>query len=111
MPARKSTVLRARKSRTTTLPRRTFVMVPSQRSETVQSVPRTVAELWRPRVRKRPLARPRRRRIVRRAARREDRERVDRRPALLRLAHERKLAPLSRSPVSPFALRLRDCTT
>ena len=45
-----------RKSRTATLPRLTVVSVPSQRSVTVQTVPRTVAAEWRPRVRKRPLA-------------------------------------------------------
>ncbi len=45
-----------RKSRTTTLPRLTLVSVPSQRSIVSQIVPRTVAELLRPRVRKRPFA-------------------------------------------------------
>ena len=54
MPARTITVRLRRKSRTTTRPRLTLVSVPSQRSMTSQIVPRTVAELLRPLVRKRP---------------------------------------------------------
>jgi hypothetical protein len=51
-----------------TLPRTTRVSVPSQRSETTQRVPRTVAELKRPEVRKRPLPSPHRWRDLRLAA-------------------------------------------
>ena len=65
MPARRLIVFLRRMSRTATRPRFTRVSVPSQRSVTVQSVPRTVAEEYRPRVRKRPLPLPRRRRTVR----------------------------------------------
>jgi hypothetical protein len=49
------------------LPRTTRVSVPSHRSTVTHFVPRTVAELKRPRVRKRPLLTPQRRRL-RRAA-------------------------------------------
>ena len=61
-----------RLSRTATLPRVTVVRVPSQRSVTVKIVPRTVAEEKRPRVRKRPFAFARRRRIFRRETRRRE---------------------------------------
>jgi hypothetical protein len=57
-PAFTVTVLLALKSRTRTVPRVTFVSVPSQRSWTSQIVPRTVAELYLPLVRKRPLPLP-----------------------------------------------------
>src|SRR3954447_21337890 len=43
------------RSRTTTLPFDTFVVVPEQLSFTRYWVPRTVAVEWRPRVRKRPF--------------------------------------------------------
>ena len=52
-------------SRTVTVPRTTRVSVPSQRSMTTQRVPRTVAELKRPPVRKRPLPSPHRWRYLR----------------------------------------------
>ena len=51
-----------------TVPRTTRVSVPSQRSVTTQRVPRTVAELKRPEVRKRPLPSPHRWRDLRLAA-------------------------------------------
>ena len=63
MPARTVMFFLRRKSRTMTVPRFTLVRVPSQRSVTSQIVPRTVAELFRPLVRKRPLAFDRRRLI------------------------------------------------
>lgn len=99
--------LRRRKSRTITLPRATLVRVPSHRSVTVHTVPRTVAEAYRPLVRKRPLPLPRNRRTVRR-----DLEISA--PLELRLPRDRdaqplKLAPLRRSSVRPLARRLRDC--
>src|SRR3954466_12761566 len=101
-----SLVLCLRKSRTATVPRETLVSVPSQRSVTVQIVPRTVADEYRPRVRKRPLPLPLSRRILR----------------LLRaildfllfffLADPQrlKLEPFRRSSNTPFALFLPDCT-
>src|SRR3954454_7458991 len=49
------TFLRSLKSRTVTVPRLTLVRVPAHVSFIVKAVPRTVAELWRPRVRKRPF--------------------------------------------------------
>src|SRR3954466_2163750 len=99
-----SLVLCLRKSRTATVPRETLVSVPSQRSVTVQIVPRTVADEYRPRVRKRPLPLPRKRRILRllRAA-------LAFFPRFLcELAHPVKLAPFRRSSVSPLALVLPD---
>ena len=66
MPAVRVMVRLRRRSRTATLPRLTVVSVPSQRSAVIQTVPLTVAAEWRPRVRKRPFAVARRRRIVRR---------------------------------------------
>ena len=57
-----------RRLRTATTPRVTRVSVPSQRSTTCQIVPRTVAELLRPRARKRPLPLPHSLRTVRVAA-------------------------------------------
>ena len=53
--------MRSRRSRTATVPVRTMVSVPSQRSRTPQSVPRTVAAANRPVVWKRPFALPRNR--------------------------------------------------
>src|SRR5215210_7461787 len=94
-----------RKSRTATRPRLTFVSVPSQRSVVSQTVPRTVAELLRPRVRKRPRALERNRRIVRRDSCAADAERP-----LPRARQRRKLEPFRRSSVSPLALRRRDWT-
>src|SRR3954452_6688604 len=47
--------LRFARSRTTTVPCTTFVVVPEQLSLTRYLVPRTVAVEWRPRVRKRPF--------------------------------------------------------
>src|SRR5215207_9811831 len=78
-----------------TTPRRTLVRVPSQRSMVSQIVPRTVAALYRPRVRKRPLALERRRRIASRLSA------ADARLLVLR-AHGRKLAPFSGRSVSPL---------
>src|SRR5688572_8604208 len=97
-----------RKSRTATLPRLTVVRVPSQRSAMVQTVPRTVAEELRPRVRYRPVALERRRRIVRREspAAVAEPER-----SLPRARQPLKLPPLSRSSVSPRARRARDWST
>ena len=56
------TVLRLTLSRTSTRPRWTVTSVPSQRSWTLQRVPRTVAAALRPLVRNEPLALPNRRR-------------------------------------------------
>src|SRR5690349_5703883 len=53
-PARTVTVRPARRSRTSTAPRMTLVTVPAHVSRVDQIVPRTVATLLRPRVRKRP---------------------------------------------------------
>ena len=55
-PARRMMLRRRRKSRTITTPRCTRVRVPSQRSRTPHSVPRTVEALNWPRVRNRPRA-------------------------------------------------------
>src|SRR4051794_5606034 len=52
------------KSSTVTTPSFTFVYVPSQRSAWYQSVPRTVAELKRPVVRKPPSPEPHRARTI-----------------------------------------------
>src|SRR4029078_2198859 len=94
-----------RKSRRITVPRFTCVSVPSQRSVTSQIVPRTVAELFRPLVRKRPLALERRRRI---AARLSDALAS----LLLRLARQRpQLPPFMIMSVSPRALLFFDCFT
>ena len=94
-----------RKSRTATFPRFTVVSVPSQRSATVQIVPRTVATLLRPLVRKRPLAFPRSLRTVRLLRRRlEAVARLPRRRTVQRL----KLEPLRRSSVRPLCFFLRD---
>jgi hypothetical protein len=57
-PARTITVRRATKSRTATAPRATRVIVRSRRSSVNHFVPRTVAELSCPRIRKRPLPSP-----------------------------------------------------
>jgi hypothetical protein len=53
-PARTRTVRRFAKSRTMTVPRRTDVVVELHVSFMTQTVPRTVADAWRPLVRKRP---------------------------------------------------------
>jgi hypothetical protein len=53
------------RSRAVTTPRRTTIDVPRQRSSVSQRVPRTVAAPYRPRVRKRPLPSPHRRRTER----------------------------------------------
>ena len=57
-PAFTLTVFLRLKSRTATVPRRTLVRVPSQRSSTSQIVPRTVAALYLPSVRNLPLPLP-----------------------------------------------------
>ena len=56
------TVLRLTRSRTETRPRWTVTSVPSQRSWTLQRVPRTVAAAFRPLVRNVPLPSPKSRR-------------------------------------------------
>src|ERR671925_364088 len=91
-------------ARTTTRPRWTLVSVPSQRSAIVHFVPRTVAELVRPLVRKRPRALARRRLIVARLS-----EALARFPPPAR--QREKLEPFNTRSVSPFALRLRDWRT
>src|SRR3954454_14428215 len=53
-PARRTTVLRLTLSRTDTAPLDTFVSVPEHESCTSHFVPRTVAELYWPRVRNEP---------------------------------------------------------
>ena len=73
---------------------------------TSQMVPRTVAELFRPVVRKRPFALPRRRRIARRLS-----AALAPAPAVPRCLQRLKLPPLSRRSVSPLAARLRDWST
>src|SRR3954453_18608554 len=54
-PARTRTVRCLRRSNTSTAPCMTLVRVPAQVSRVTQRVPRTVATLLRPRLRKRPL--------------------------------------------------------
>jgi hypothetical protein len=63
LPARTTTVLRLTLSRTVTEPRTTRVNVPAQLSCTSHFVPRTVAELYVPLVRKEPLPSPHRWRL------------------------------------------------
>src|SRR5829696_9096903 len=97
-----------RRSRTATFPRLTVVSVPSQRSAVTQTVPLTVAAEWRARVRKRPLAVALRRRIVRRESCAAFAPPTAAPP---RARQRLKPEPFSRSSVSPFCARARDCST